>query len=355
LYLAILIGLYFLRLVSRPRGARLLYWVVLIGLFLFSAFRFRVGCDWGGYYQNFILSLTYSYADAASVREPLWWIVLVALNRADLAYPWVNVLTSAIFFIGVNALARRQPDRLGFLVLLFPVLIINIPMSGIRQGAAMGLFCYAIIAFIDRRPLRFLGWTLLASTIHASAMTFAVLAPFATGRLTKARMALAATMAVPAILYISQRDDVTLAMSRYVGSDVEAFGAAFRIGLLTLTAVYFLLILRKPWKQRFPSDYGIVNMGSWMMLLITLALPFSSVIADRFGYYMIPLQTMMFARIPYLNLGATRKLQSVLPYLVLLLVFAVWSLNSSLFEACYNPYQSWLFGYPDGVSTLPLE
>ena len=61
-------------------------------------------------------------------------------------------LSSAIFFLGVHVLARRQPDPLGFLVLLFPILIINMPMSGIRQGAAIGLLCIAFVAFIDRRP-----------------------------------------------------------------------------------------------------------------------------------------------------------------------------------------------------------
>lgn len=355
MYLIIVIGLFLLRLITKPDRARGLYWLVLLSLFLFSAFRFRVGCDWGGYYQNFITALTLDYTEAATNREPLWWIIQVAFNRADLNYPWVNVLTSAIFFICVDSLARRQPDRLGFLVLLFPVLIINMPMSGIRQGAAIGLFCLALISFIDRRPIRFVGWILLASTIHASCITFAILAPFATGRLSKARIALAATMALPALLVIAQRDDVQVALDRYVDTDVEAFGAAFRVGMLTISAAYFLLVLRKPWRKQFPRDYGIVNMTAWMMALLALAVPFSTVIADRFGYYMIPIQAMMFARIPYLDLGSSRKLQSALPYLGLILAFAVWSLSSSLFETCYTPYQTWLFGYPDGVAKLPLE
>lgn len=74
-------------------------------------------------------------------------------------------------------LARRQPDPLGFLVLLFPILIINMPMSGIKQGAAIGLICIAFAAFIDKKLFWFTAWTLLASTIHNSAIVFLLLIP----------------------------------------------------------------------------------------------------------------------------------------------------------------------------------
>jgi len=36
-----------------------IYFLVLIGLFIFSAFRYQVGCDWSGYY--------FQYASAANL------------------------------------------------------------------------------------------------------------------------------------------------------------------------------------------------------------------------------------------------------------------------------------------------
>jgi hypothetical protein len=355
MYLGILSGLFLLRALTRADRARFLYWVVLLGLFLFSAFRFRVGCDWAGYYYNYLGGSSLYYSEALGFREPLWWLVQVALNRASIPYPWVNVLTSAIFFTGIHALARRQPDRLGFLVLLFPILIINMPMSGIRQGAAIGLLCLSMLALIDHRPWRFVAWTLLASTIHASAMAFLLLTPLATGEYTRVRIAFSIVLAVPGFYFMSLTDEVQFAIERYVDTDIEAFGAIFRVAILALSALYYFVVLRSAWARQFPKDFGLASIGAWMMMALILVMPLSSVVADRFGYYLIPIQTMIFARIPYLRLGPSRRFQAALPYLGLLVVFSYWSLNSFHFQQCYVPYQTWLFGYPEGTVRLPFE
>ena len=62
------------------------------------------------------------------------------------------------------------------------------------------------------------------------------------------------------------------------------------------------------------------------------------------------IQTIIFARIPYLPFERLRALHSALPYLGLLTVFITWSILSSIFLECYIPYQSWIFGFPGGDS-----
>lgn len=77
---------------------------------------------------------------------------------------------SATFFVGARMLERWQPNSLGFLILLFPILIINLPMSGIRQADAIGLMRIAFATFSDRKLLHFAAWDLLASASHSSAI-----------------------------------------------------------------------------------------------------------------------------------------------------------------------------------------
>lgn len=349
MYLALLNGLFLLRY-GIGRGAeanRIAYWAVLFGLFLFSAFRFRVGCDWSGYYFNYLAGLDQDYDIALSLREPAWWVIQIAFNAWGLPYPSVNVLTSAIFFIGIHALARRQPDRLGFLVLLFPVLIINMPMSGIRQAAAIGFLCLAFVAFIEHRPVRFVAWILIGSTIHSSVLAFLLLTPLATGRYTTRRILLAAALALPGAVVLAQSDSAQVAIDRYVETGVDAFGAVFRVGVLAMTALFYFLMLRRRWIRMWPADYGLASIGAWIMLALLPLVGASTVVADRLGYFLVPIQTMIFARVPYLGLRTNRQLLSAAPYLGLVALFAVWSLSSGLFRACYLPYQSWLFGHPD--------
>lgn len=352
LYVAVLSGLFLLRfgVAGQVRLRDQSYYLVLIVLFLFSAFRYEVGCDWSGYYYQYLSAGHRGFDGAFDGREPIWWSILAAQHYLDLSYPWANVASSAVFFAGFHVLARRQPDPLGFLVLAFPILIINMPMSGIRQGAAIGLLCIAFCAFTDRRTPRFVLWVVLAAGFHSSALIFLLLAPLVGGkRLSVERLTLTTLLAMPGAFFLLSGEAADVAIDRYVTTDREAFGAVFRVGVLALSGLYYFMFLRKPWARSRSGDYTLATVGAIGMLVAGALLPVSSIIGDRIAYYLIPLQVMIFARIPYLPIHRSRALYAALPYLGLLLVFIVWALNSGHFQKCYLPYQSWIGGFPGGI------
>lgn len=350
LYVGLTNFLFLLRYALAKRGGarKQIYGVSLFILFLFSAFRYRVGCDWSGYYFQYAGATNFDWSTLKTIQEPIWWAILALINAGDLPYPTANVISSAVFFAGVHVLARRQPDPLGFLVLLFPILIINMPMSGIRQGAAIGLICIAFAAFIDRRPLKYALWIVLAAGFHASALIFMLLLPVTSGRYTRGRLVLAALLALPGAYLLATSEAAELATSRYLDSGIDAAGAAFRVGILGLSALYFFLFVRKKWMRAFPEDYSLASVGAIGMGLAFVLVPISTVIGDRFGYYLIPIQAMIFARLPFLPFRRSSALHSAAPYLGLLLVFTVWSQLSAHFQQCYLPYQTWIFGFPGG-------
>jgi hypothetical protein len=334
---------------AKQRGARKqIYFVVLFSLFVFSAFRYQVGCDWSGYYFQYARAASFDWSTLTSIQEPIWWAILAWINASGLPYPVANVVSSAVFFVGIHILARRQPDPLGFLVLLLPILIINMPMSGIRQGAAIGLISIAFTAFIDRRPVQFAIWVLLSAGFHSSALIFMLLLPLATGRFTRGRLMLAAVLALPGLQFLASSEAAEEATSRYIDTGIDAAGAAFRVGILGLTALYFFLFVRKKWLVTWPIDYSLASIGAIGMALLLLLVPISTVIGDRFGYYFIPLQAMIFARLPFLPFRKNGAFHSAMPYLGLLLVFTVWSQVSWHFQECYIPYRTWILGFPDG-------
>ncbi|WP_371170239.1 EpsG family protein [Aliiroseovarius sp. 2305UL8-7] len=349
IYLAIfvLLGLLRLCLAGQPRLRDHSYFFVLLGLFLFVAFRLEVGCDWNGYQRHYRLQLGQDLTDAMMEREPLWWALTHLVGRLGLGYPWLNVASAGIFFAGVHTLARRQPDRLGFLILLYPVLIINMPMSGIRQAAAIGVMCAGFVAFTCARPKSFVIYTLIATGLHISAGVFLLLAPLVGKDWIKARLVAAFLLAGPGITMLLAGDGAQLAVARYVNTGVDAHGALYRAGLLGATAVLFFLVLRGPWLRQYPKDIRLVNLAALMMLAILQLIVVSSVIADRIGYYLVPVQAMMLARMPFLDLGRSKAVLSTAPYAVLLVMLAVWTSQSTHFRYCYLPYDSWLFGMPD--------
>ena len=353
LYFGLTNALFMLRfaLSSEQKLRQQSYFLVLIGLFLFSSFRYMVGCDWPGYYNQYLIAENIDWSYVIDSREPIWWTLLWWIRDMGLPYPVVNIVSSAVFFIGVHILARRQPDPLGFMVLLFPILIINMPMSTIRQGAAIGLVCIAFAAFIDRRQVWFTFWVVIAAGWHSSALIFLLLLPVATGKYTKSRLAMLAILAIPGTLLLASGETAEIASSRYIGTGKEAFGAVFRLGLLGLSTLYFFLFVREKWMRTFPHDYSLASIGAIGMGLSLLIFPISSVIGDRLGYYFIPVQAIIFARLPYLPFRLNHSLHSALPYVGLLLFFFVWAQYSELFQQCFIPYSSWLFGFPGGNSS----
>lgn len=323
-----------------------LYHILLLLLFIFTAFRFEVGCDWTGYSSQYQIQLGAGWRGALENAEPLWWLVIEITQRMGLPYPWLNVFSSIIFFTGIHIFARRQPDPLGFLVLLFPILIVNMPMSGIRQAAAIGLICVGFSAFLDRRLIAFVVWTCIASGFHSSAILFILLAPLVSGDFTRTRLVSAAVLAIPGGLLLLSGASADMAFSRYVDTQVDAFGATYRTGVLFLSGVFFFLVLRHRWTVIFPRDLKLASLGALMMLANFPLVLLSTVIADRLGYYFIPLQAMIFARVPFLLYGRRGRFWTMAPYLGLAAVFVVWTMTSQLFQQCYLPYQSWLFGFP---------
>lgn len=343
IYVAGYVGMLLLRL-SRARYG---YGLLIVLLFLFSAFRYEVGCDWTGYLNQYQVYGANRFADILSTREPIWTAIIVTQVQLDLPYPWLNVISSAIFFFGIHQMAKRQPDRLGFLVLLFPILILNLPMSGIRQGAAVGIMAMAFLAFVDRRLIRFVVLVFVAAGIHSSAVVFLLLAPMVNGGLSRGRMALAVMLAIPGAVALLSTDAVEIATSRYVDTSIDAAGGVFRVALSVLTALWFLVFLRRKWLVTFPADYKFAVIGSLMMLSLIVLVAVSSVIGDRLNYYFIPIQAMLLARLPFLPLRQGKALAVVLPYLGLFAVLVVWTLLSRHFQECYLPYNTWILGLPE--------
>ena len=321
----------------------LVYPIVLCLLFIFAGFRFEVGCDWFGYLNQWQLQKDLPIQLALLNTDPTWWVMIDIIQSLGFSYPWLNLASSGIFFFGLHVIARRQPDPLGFLVLLYPILIINMPMSGIRQAVAIGIMCFAINSFIDKRTLWFVTWTLLASTFHNSAIIFILLSPLVGKNYIKTRMFASSILAIPGFLVIVSGAGAATAISRYIDTDIDAAGAIFRVGLISLTGIGYFWILRKKWKHTFPQDYHLITLGGLALCAIILIIPVSTVIADRMSYFLIIIQTIIFARIPYLPIRKSKKFYTVAPYLALGLLFIVWTSTSSLFTQCYVPYSSWLF------------
>lgn len=327
---------------------KIYYYLIIFILFIFSAFRYKVGCDWVGYDNMYTHLSEIDWYYIISKSSILFWTVSKVMRDFNIPYPFINVITSLIFFLGIHVLARRQPNPLSFIVLLFPILILNMPMSAIRQAAAIGIMCIAFTSIMDRRPIAFIIWVLIATGFHSSAIIFLLLIPFSTGRYNNDRLIMSLLISIPALIAITFLDSAQTAKSIYIGTNLESYGAIFRLGILAFTGFYFFLFVKYKWRENFRYDYNIVSIGSLIMIFLPLLILLSSVIADRYSYYLIPIQAIVFSRIPYLPFKFNQNFHRFLPYLLLFIVLIVWTQLSWHFHKCYLPYDNWIFRLQTG-------
>jgi EpsG family len=342
IYILLCLLVPFGRIGSRKNTALLMF--ISIVLFVFVGFRWQVGCDWGGYLNIFDNTRQISVDEAVSGREPGFALLNVLLHYFDMDYFYVNVAGSLLFFLGLFLFARRQENPLAIVALSFPVLIVNMPMSGVRQGIAIGFLMIAINAYRDGKRLLYAIAVIAGTAFHQSALLFLGLTPLIRLPKTVATVGFAIIITAPA-LYYAATSTVGFYAERYGGDTGNAAGAPYRTALLALVGLTFFMFLSSRWRKRFPDDHEVFAIAALFMILsLPLAL-YSSIIGDRFGYYLIPFQIVALERIGVLfKEDRLAPIYAVAPYAGLLVFFILWIVYSPLFGACYLPYQNVLFG-----------
>ena len=255
-------------------------------LLLAIGLRREVGGDWHSYWLMYERARSYPAGTAFFVSDPGYMALNVAAARAGLNLAFANLACAALLVAGTVAFARLQPRPWLALLAATPVLLIVVGMTATRQSAAIGLELLALAAFRHNRPGAASAALILGWTFHWSAAALLPLVPlmFAPERLRRPLMLGAALLALAAAaaLWLSHE-------ARSIHP--PAAGAGFRL-LPSLVALALLLSLRK----RMSWGAGEAMVAAYLagLTLFCLALwPASSVAADRFGLYSIPLQMMV--------------------------------------------------------------
>lgn len=327
---------------SRPYNA--VYLFVLLMLFAMVALRYEVGCDWTGYLYHYQDAKRQGFDDLILRWDPLWYVWLGIVQAFGWDYEVANLLPAIVLFAGLHRLAQRQTDPMSVLIFAFPIVIMGLGMSGIRQAAAWGILCFAILAFQDRRRASFVFFVLFAAAWHSSALVFILLLPLLVAQQVRAQIVMAVLMGVPILFVLLSTEAADTALTRYTGSQAEtASGAPLRLAMVASTGLFYLAVLRRRWASLGNQNTGLMTIMSIAMIASLALIPFSSIIADRIGYYLMIPQLMILGSLPFSSWKGVDGAGKIYAYGMFTVYFAVWTFVSSLFVLCYVPYETWLF------------
>lgn len=315
------------------------WFLVLVALTVVIGFRYEVGGDWSNYFRYIDIARDLELAEALAKEEPGYWLLNVMSVQLGWDATGVNVLSGLIFSTGLVLFCRNCPRPWLALTVAIPYLVIVVGMGYTRQAVALGLCLIAFLALEERRYLRFLIWVLLAATFHKSA---ALLIPLAGITATRNRWIIAGLSIVLLLgaYYTLILDSVDRLVTQYIDSEMQSYGAQIRLIMNAVPGMFFMKYRKRINLSK--EQYNLwrnFSVMAIMMLVMFYVTPYSTAL-DRMALYILPLQMIVFSRLPDFiyrsQQGNSSVALGIIAYYALILF--VW-LNFATHSFAWVPYQ----------------
>ena len=315
-------------------------------LFLFMGWRDHIGCDFTGYLNRFESISPYAtLGEAIKPEEAGFQLLITAVRIYGLDYHWLNVFASAIIAAATYYFARHFPRPMALIACLFPVIVLQLSMSGIRQGIAVSLLLVATIQFLKGRKLATALWILAAAEFHTSALIFLPAALLAGSAVSTFRLVVAVAVLTPLSMAL-MGDQLADYSDQYVDQiygKSSSDGAIYRYVLVLIPFAWFLA--RMPaMRALYPAEFEFFKLNAIFCLSLAPAFAVSSLIVHRLTFYIMPISVLLFT---YLHTTVAdrdaRMLARLAPFALYGAYLVAWALTSRHASLCYHPYRSYLF------------
>jgi hypothetical protein len=325
--------------VRSKRAAVSFGWVATwLTLTLLIGYRYEVGGDWGSYLSHFNDVHYLSFWEAIQKYDPAHGAVNWLSNYLGWGVYGTNLVYGAIFSLGLITFCRAQPRPLLALAVAVPYLVVVVGMGYSRQGVAIGLGMFALLALAERNTVKFVIYVAIAALFHKTAV---VLIPIAILASTQRKAWTAVWVGATAVLmyYLYLEEAAATLIEGYIGAQYASQGGAIRVAMNAVPALLFLLN-----RKRFRLDHAEMALWTWISLIAVMFVPIlvlspSSTAVDRVALYFIPIQMYVFSRLPDALWRGKHRL-AVRGRVVLYygLVMFVW-LNYAAHSKYWLPYQ----------------
>jgi hypothetical protein len=284
---------------GRQTQGGILLSAVVAAIVLMIGFRFEVGADWIAYAQMYSATRYWDFWTTLSSSDPGYMLLNWLVQRAGLGIWAVNLASGALFMWGLSRFSRRQPNPWLTMLVAVPYLIIVVAMGYTRQAVAIGILLAGIAHLYDRQSiLRFAVYIIFAASFHKTAI---IMLPLVALAVTRNRTVVVGSSITLGLLmfYLFLNPMLNILLETYVVNEYDSAGAAVRILMSVVPALIFLIFQRKfsgsEFERRLWRNLSYAALVAFLLLMIME----SSTVVDRMALYVIPLQLLVFTRLPY--------------------------------------------------------
>ena len=275
--------------------------LVIIGLLILAmvGLRYEVGGDWINYVTIFndlrYADLNEAIAEGDPGYTALSWLAL----RIGADIWFVNLICAGFFTWGLVRFTRQQPNPWLALCVAVPYLIIVVGMGYTRQAVAIGFMLAGMSEFRRHHSmLRFGVYIVAGALFHKTAIIVLPIVAFAATRNRWIMIGLGGVLGA-VLYYMLLNAEIDTLMTNYVEAEYDAQGAAIRVSMNVIPAVTFLIFQRRfgmdDFDRQLWRNFSLAALGALVLLIVSP----SSVVVDRLALYLIPLQLVVFSRLPF--------------------------------------------------------
>jgi len=317
---------------------------ILFAIFLtfFIGLRHDIGGDWENYIAQFDKTFehTFSYVEMIFHDDPGYWLLGYFMYYIGWYIYGTNFIVAIIFVVGISKLLKQQPNPWLGLAVAFPYLIIVVSMGYTRQAAAIGFIMWGISYLREKSFTKFLVMVFFATIFHKTAILLVGIGMFQEGRGQLFRL-LALILIGGGMWSAFLAHDQEKLIKDYVESQMYSGGAVVRV-VMNVVPAFILFFTKDRWQELF-DDYSFWKVISFGSIVTLFMLNFASTAVDRMALYFIPIQMVVFSRLPLLLEGKVNREQLKFTILLYyLFVMSVW-LNMGTFSRLWIPYHNIIF------------
>lgn len=328
----------------RPGRSAQMQWLVVWGvLALLVGLRWRVGGDWANYEAMLDAWQGIPLSEAIRSTE----LGFGFLSWISLQLGWgligVNMMTAPLFALALVQFCRSLPRPWLALAISVPYLVIVVAMGYTRQGLALACCMLGLLALGRGSVRTFLAWIVLGALFHRTAVLLLPIAALLRNPNVFLKINYVLLILVTAY-FVALSDKAAELYENYVVAEYQSEGALVRLLMNALPAVLFLAMSRR--FRLAPVEAAVWQWFSWISLLL-LAVLFAtnaSTAVDRVALYMLPLQLVVFSRLPGVVAQDSRARRACIAAVVIYyaLVLFTW-LNFSTHAQYWIPFRLYPF------------
>jgi hypothetical protein len=323
-YFVILCFILILTFLGHNKASSVLIYLIL---FVLLGFKGEVGCDYLGYLGHYM----YHNPNETIFKlrgEIGWWYIADIIYRYEMDYQWYYITSAFIscFFI---FLAQSNVKSFGLILLLYPLIFLQLGMSGIRQFIAVSIIIYTLSLYMFKKQESIIPYIILiviAATFHISALILLIFLPF----LMRVKTYIIVILIIAGVggMMSSLAGEVLAQYDiRYLGEVARtSSGAWYRFALTVF--IILMTIFRKN------SHY--FKLGMTIIIIGTVLGIFNSIALHRFNFYLYPIAVLIV-------LSNVRNNRNQIPVLrisyAMIIGYMIFWFNFSTHSSCIIPYK----------------